>query len=430
MHTPHIDALAADSVTFTGAYVAVAWCSPSRTALLTSRRPDTSRTWSVNPAEYWRQRGGNFTTLPQLFKEAGFQTLGVGKIFHPGKASGNDDVAFSWSPDSLPYDDSGSRCPSAGGGHRPPSPPPPHPGPGGAYSYACRARRCIEQNDVRSNSTGHQCGGQCSPLAAAEWLAVSFLSTLSDDNRTLTVHLRHNETASYLKKSERLAKQLPPAMLRQIKDGQRFELARPAVAVDEAYYLIELLAPTAPAEADTEAALDDSSEGRGGLHPSMVAGPNSDSALASCAVRTLQRLAAVNSSSTTNIINNSDASSSMSRAGRAPFFFAVGLHKPHIPWNVPQQWYDLYPLNAIDLPINSELPTDAPTIAPNQILQDDWTVDFSDFGALRANGTIDGNGSIAGDYWAKRIRQSYWAAVSYTDDNVGQILQAAKETGK
>lgn len=57
-------------------------------------------------------------------------------------------------------------------------------------------------------------------------------------------------------------------------------------------------------------------------------------------------------------------------------------------------------------------------------------MDFSDFGALRANGTINANGSIAGDHWAKRIRQSYWAAVSYTDENVGQILQAAKETGK
>merc|ERR1719313_357914 len=119
-------------------------------------------------------------------------------------------------------------------------------------------------------------------------------------------------------------------MLRQIKYGQRLELARPAVAVDEAYYLIELLAPTAPAEADADAALDGSSEGRGGQHPSMVPGPNSDSALASCAVRTLQRLAAVNSSSTTTTANNNtndnDASSSMSRAGRAPFFFAVGLH--------------------------------------------------------------------------------------------------------
>ena len=51
MRTPHLDALAADAVVFDRAYVSVAWCSPSRTAFLTSRKPDTSRVWSVEPAE-------------------------------------------------------------------------------------------------------------------------------------------------------------------------------------------------------------------------------------------------------------------------------------------------------------------------------------------------------------------------------------------
>ena len=31
MHTPHLDALAAESLSFDNAYIAVAWCSPSRT---------------------------------------------------------------------------------------------------------------------------------------------------------------------------------------------------------------------------------------------------------------------------------------------------------------------------------------------------------------------------------------------------------------
>ena len=80
MQTPHIDAFARDAVTFMHAYVSVAWCSPSRTAFLTSRLPDTSRVWSVEPSEYWRQRGGNFSTLPQYFRKAGFLTLGIGKV--------------------------------------------------------------------------------------------------------------------------------------------------------------------------------------------------------------------------------------------------------------------------------------------------------------------------------------------------------------
>merc|ERR1740138_734019 len=114
MSTPGLDALAKDSLVFDNAYVAVAWCSPSRTALLTSRRPDSTKTWSVVPSEYWRERGGNFTTLPQTFKERGYRTLGVGKIFHPGDASGDDDAKYSWSAESLPYDGGGHKCPSGG----------------------------------------------------------------------------------------------------------------------------------------------------------------------------------------------------------------------------------------------------------------------------------------------------------------------------
>jgi iduronate 2-sulfatase/deleted-in-malignant-brain-tumors protein 1 len=114
MSTPGLDALAKESLVFDNAYVAVAWCSPSRTAFLTSRRPDSTMTWSVVPSEYWRERGGNFTTLPQYFKESGYLTIGMGKIFHPGPASGNCDVKYSWSPESLPWDDNGHKCPTGG----------------------------------------------------------------------------------------------------------------------------------------------------------------------------------------------------------------------------------------------------------------------------------------------------------------------------
>merc|ERR1719253_351305 len=114
MHTPGMDALAKESLVFDNAYVAVAWCSPSRTALLTSRRPDTTKTWSVVPSEYWRERGGNFTTLPQYFKESGYLTMGVGKIFHAGPASGDNDKKYSWSPEALPWDGAGKKCPTGG----------------------------------------------------------------------------------------------------------------------------------------------------------------------------------------------------------------------------------------------------------------------------------------------------------------------------
>ncbi|XP_067668272.1 iduronate 2-sulfatase-like [Haliotis asinina] len=93
MHTPTLDALASRSLVLKRTYVSQALCSPSRTALLTSRRPDTSHIWDIGP--YFRQVGGNFTTLPEYFKRNGYRTIGMGKIFHPGSSSGGDDPV-SW----------------------------------------------------------------------------------------------------------------------------------------------------------------------------------------------------------------------------------------------------------------------------------------------------------------------------------------------
>jgi hypothetical protein len=217
MITPHLDAFAADPATtvFTRAYVSVAWCSPSRTAILTSRRPDTSMTWSVTPHEYWRQRGGNFTTLPQYFRdELGYLTLGIGKLFHPGEASGNNDVQFSWSDESLPYDDTGARCPSAGA---------PPPAPAAHEHYDCRAGRCIQLADQESGGAPDPaCGGGCPALGASEWLAVRRTSSLDDGGMTLVVvNGSHGSELGQLKKSERLATELPASMVRQVHAGQR-----------------------------------------------------------------------------------------------------------------------------------------------------------------------------------------------------------------
>ena len=93
MSTPNIDDLAKRSLLLTRAYVQQAMCSPSRTSFMTGRRPDTTHVYQLDT--YFREVGGNFTTIPQYFRMNGYFTAGVGKIFHPG-ASKNDDPP-SWS---------------------------------------------------------------------------------------------------------------------------------------------------------------------------------------------------------------------------------------------------------------------------------------------------------------------------------------------
>jgi arylsulfatase A-like enzyme len=88
--TPNIERLKKISTQFQSAYVSVAVCAPSRTAFLTGLRPDTTQVWTIGPffRNTSRGQGLNVVTLPQMFKQAGYNVTGVGKIFHPGTPSG------------------------------------------------------------------------------------------------------------------------------------------------------------------------------------------------------------------------------------------------------------------------------------------------------------------------------------------------------
>ena len=87
MHTPNLDGLASRSLVFERAYVQQALCSPSRSSLMTGRRPDTTHVTDLNT--WFREAGGNFTTIPQFFKQQGYKSINVGKMFHPSEeASG------------------------------------------------------------------------------------------------------------------------------------------------------------------------------------------------------------------------------------------------------------------------------------------------------------------------------------------------------
>ena len=98
--TPNLDKLAQRSVRFTTAAAQQAVCAPSRTSFLTGRRPDTTKLLSNKKATYWRDNAGNFTSLPQHFKDAGYVTFSAGKIFHPGRIHGGE-VSYERYPYSF-----------------------------------------------------------------------------------------------------------------------------------------------------------------------------------------------------------------------------------------------------------------------------------------------------------------------------------------
>ncbi|WP_066218981.1 sulfatase [Formosa haliotis] len=96
--TPNIDKLAREGLLFNNAYCQQAICGPSRASLLTGIRPETSGVFH----NYIKFRAVNpdVVTLPQHFKNSGYETVYTGKIFHHGDL----DDEKSWS--RLPAVDS------------------------------------------------------------------------------------------------------------------------------------------------------------------------------------------------------------------------------------------------------------------------------------------------------------------------------------
>lgn len=92
VQSPHIDRLAASGVLFSRAYCQQAVCSPSRTSLMTGKRPNTSRVWDLKT--HFRNTIPDVVTLPQYFKNNGYHTQCIGKIYHD-PADAQD--ALSWS---------------------------------------------------------------------------------------------------------------------------------------------------------------------------------------------------------------------------------------------------------------------------------------------------------------------------------------------
>jgi iduronate 2-sulfatase len=80
--SPSADRLAKEGTVFTRAFANFAWCAPSRNSFMSGRRPDRTRAWDFE--HHFREVGANWTSLPQAFKNHGFFTTGVGKLFHPG----------------------------------------------------------------------------------------------------------------------------------------------------------------------------------------------------------------------------------------------------------------------------------------------------------------------------------------------------------
>ncbi|WAJ71738.1 sulfatase [Catenovulum adriaticum] len=93
--TPNLDKLAAQSSTFTNAYSVVPACNPSRVAVMTGQRPETTGAY-LNETNFRDVKGGDKrVTIPQYFAKQGYKTSAAGKIFHHPRGQKNNPAPMS-----------------------------------------------------------------------------------------------------------------------------------------------------------------------------------------------------------------------------------------------------------------------------------------------------------------------------------------------
>jgi len=83
--TPNLDKLAAQGVLFSNAHCQAPLCGPSRASIMTGLRPSTTGIYGMVPDNQVRSENPatkNITFLPEYFKDNGYHTMGVGKLFH------------------------------------------------------------------------------------------------------------------------------------------------------------------------------------------------------------------------------------------------------------------------------------------------------------------------------------------------------------
>ena len=96
------------------------------------------------------------------------------------------------------------------------------------------------------------------------------------------------------------------------------------------------------------------------------------------------------------------------------FFLAVGFQKPHLPFNAPKKYWDLYNRENIQLPEKNDASVGAPIQA------------YNGFYELRAYDGIPKQGPVDDDM-AISLIHGYYAAVSYVDKQIGNVLDKLKD---
>ena len=113
-----------------------------------------------------------------------------------------------------------------------------------------------------------------------------------------------------------------------------------------------------------------------------------------------------------------EAVKTLQRLKERPFFLALGFYKPHLPFNAPKKFWDLYDPQKIPPPPFPEIPAGINT---NISLHPSFEL-VEQYRGMPA-------GSLDSDAYRRQLRHGYAAAVSYVDAQIGKVLDELDRLG-
>ena len=102
---------------------------------------------------------------------------------------------------------------------------------------------------------------------------------------------------------------------------------------------------------------------------------------------------------------------------KKPFFMGVGFFKPHLPFNAPKKYWDLYDEETLPVSPNPNIPENINLKSLHE------SGEFNQYALGEERASLQASVS---DAYAKKLRHAYFASVSYIDTQIGRLWQELK----
>lgn len=105
---------------------------------------------------------------------------------------------------------------------------------------------------------------------------------------------------------------------------------------------------------------------------------------------------------------------------KQPFFLGVGFFKPHLPFNAPKKYWDMYDEASLPLAPSPKIP---------QNVNKASLTESEEFSAYKLGDEEASLSKPVSDAYSRKLRHAYLAGVSYVDAQIGKVIDELKRQG-